>query len=53
MENQMSFPHTQICMQLLTAHTLTALYGALQYSEHVESYSCQFCLCLPKESRGT
>lgn len=38
MENQMSFPHTQICMQLLTAHTLTALYGALQYSEHVESY---------------
>ena len=53
MENQMSFPHTQICIQLLTVHTLPALYGALQHSNHMESYSCQFCSRLPKESSGT
>lgn len=52
MENQMSFPHARICIQLLTVHTLTVLYGALQYLKHVESYSCQVCSCLPKETRG-
>ena len=53
MENQMSFPHIQICILFLTVHTLTALYGALQYWKHVDSYSCQFCSCIPKERKGT
>lgn len=52
MENQMSFPHIQICILFLTVHILVALYGGLQYWKNMKSYLCQFCSNIPKERKG-
>lgn len=52
MENQMSFPHIQICILFLMVHMLVVLYGALQYWKNMESYLCQFCSRIPKKEKG-
>ena len=45
MENQMSFPHIQICILFLMVHTLSALHGALQDRKNGERVT--------KEGKGT
>lgn len=52
MENQMSFPHIQICILFLMAPTFIALYCALQCWKNTEGYLCLLCSSIPKEGKG-